>query len=267
MKHLFSNRDIEFMKNTILKAGDKALEIQKHGLQVNRKNDKTIVTQADLLIQDMLISAFSDRFKDVNFLYEEDFSTDEFIYDEHRLSIIIDPIDGTAMYSMYLPIWCVSVGIFEGHTPRYGFVYSPGCDMFFHNDDEHAYINDDVKMVQKSQTIDSETNVFYSSEIQGIYGIDFPGKVRNIGSTAIHACLTIDNARNRTLAFIGKCNIWDWAGALPIIERAGGNVLYINGEEVDYKRIFTGDFSFRDYILVYNSDDFNYVRSIFIDLL
>ena len=131
------------------------------------------------------------------------------------MSAIIDPIDGTAMFSMHLPEWCVSVGIFRGYTPVYGFVYSPGFDMLFYNDDSNAYLNGRPLKADRNISVDNETNIFSASEVSNRFIVDFPGKIRNLGSTALHACLAADNARNRTLAFIGKSNIWDWAGAVP----------------------------------------------------
>jgi fructose-1,6-bisphosphatase/inositol monophosphatase family enzyme len=75
--------------------------------------------------------------------------------------------------------------------------------------------------------------------------------------------LTIDNARNRTLAFIGRSRLWDWAGAIPIIIKAGGTVRYVSGQEIQYRDVIRNEYRLPDYVLVYNSDDFEMVRNIF----
>ena len=104
------------------------------------KMTESIVTQADIWVQNYLIEKISERFPEFQFISEEktnhntDFSGD-------KISVIIDPIDGTAMFSMHLPIWCVSIGIFKGYTPLYGFVFSPGSDLLFYNDDNSSYLN------------------------------------------------------------------------------------------------------------------------------
>ena len=113
--------------------------------------------------------------------------------------------------------------------------------------------------------IDSETNIFCSSEAS-VAGKKFPGKIRNLGSTALHACLTADNSRNRLLAFIGKACLWDWAGAMPIISKAGGNINYLNGSPIDIKRIIKNSYALEDYVVVYNTDNFDLIRSYFTDL-
>jgi len=222
------------------------------------------VTQADILVQNELVEKISGRYPGMDFIYEENYTcSPDAGMKPGRMTAIIDPIDGTAMYSMYLPVWCISVGIFLGEQPLYGFVYSPGFDMLYYNDNDAAYLNGRRLSADREMRIDSETNLFYSSEMRPGTVINFPGKIRNIGSTALHACLTTDNRRNRVLAFIGKSFLWDWAGAIPIIGKAGGNLRYINGGEIDYRAILENGCRMRDYLVAYNTDDFTLIRKIF----
>jgi fructose-1,6-bisphosphatase/inositol monophosphatase family enzyme len=263
MSFAFNKSDFSFFKTLLLEAGAVARRIQDGAISINRKSDRSIVTQADLMVQDLLMRRISERYDNFNFIMEENNTGIVPDIHEETISAIIDPIDGTAMYSMHLPEWCVSVGIFKGYTPVYGFVYSPGFDMFFYNDDSSAYLNDRPVRAEKNITIDSETNIFNASEVGNRFFIDFPGKIRNLGSTALHACLAIDNARNRTLAFIGKSHLWDWAGAVPIILKAGGMLRYISGEEIDFHAVIHNNNHLLDFAIVYNSDDFESIRKIF----
>ena len=260
---IFKKEDFDFFRGVVREAGNLALKHQKHGLTVKRKNDSTIVTEADYAVQEYLIENISRRYQDFNFIHEENFGGLHGDIDEEAIYVIIDPIDGTAVFSMLLPTWCVSVGIFKGYSPLYGFVYSPGSDLFFYNDEDAAYLNDNKIEVEAEMKIDSESNLFYASEIQKVFSIDFPGKIRNIGSTALQASLTIDNARNRTVGFIGKSYIWDWAGALPVILKAGGRVCYISGKRIDFKKVYENDFEFCDFLVVHNSMELEVMRKFF----
>jgi fructose-1,6-bisphosphatase/inositol monophosphatase family enzyme len=260
---MFKEQDFNFFKTLIREAGALATSIQGGVIEVTRKDDASIVTQADMAVQDLLERNISSRYGGVRFIHEENYHCDGSILADEALSVVIDPIDGTAMYSMYLPVWCVSIGVFQGAVPRYGFVYSPGFNMLFHNDDEHAYMNDQVRRVNEALPIDRETNIFYASEAHDDYSIVFPGKVRNLGSTALHACLTVDNARNRTLAFIGRSHLWDWAGAIPIIQKAGGHVRYISGNDVQYREIVRNGCKLPDYLVAYAHKDFAVIQNIF----
>jgi len=260
-KNFLSGDDINFFIRIVKSAGDAALTFQKQDMDIYRKADRSIVTEADLQSQNFLIKQINSRFTGFNFICEENFSESATL-SENKINVIIDPIDGTAMFSMHLPFWCVSVGIFAGITPAYGFVYSPGCDLLFHTDDMNSYLNGRKLEVDYNTPIEKETNIFYSSEIKGIT-INFPGKARNLGSTALHACLTTDNRRNRLLAFIGKSFLWDWAGAIPIVEKAGGKLKYLDGREIDYKNIAANAFELEDYAVAFNYNDFKEIKKIF----
>jgi len=263
MVEIFTPDDFQFIQSLVKKAGKVALNIQQSDLAITRKGDSTIVTRADFEVQELLISELSVRFPHAVFIHEENFDRSKRLLNDDTLAFIIDPIDGTAMYSMHLPIWCISIGIFTGFNPLYGFVYSPGSDMFFRNDNDHAYLNDIPVTVDQDILLEKETNIFYASEIPGIFNIDFPGKIRNLGSTALHACLTVDNRRNRVLAFIGEAYLWDWAGAIPIILKAGGLVRYLSGRKPDYREIIENNYQLKEYLISTSSKDFPSIQNIF----
>lgn len=255
--------DIEFLKSLVIRAGDTAQRMQDEGVEVSRKQDTSIVTRADLTVQDMVIEGITSYFSDVVCIHEENCEKPPGRIDDEGLYAIIDPIDGTAMYSMYLPVWCVSIGIFRGEEPLHGFVYSPGFRMMFYNDGERSFLNGKPIRAVMNDAIDSETNLFYASEVFHDFSISFPGKIRNLGSTALQACLTIDNARNRTLAFVGKSHIWDWAGSIPIVQKAGGRIRYLEKGEVRVREIMMNEYELPDYCLVYNQTDFETIRCLF----
>ncbi len=255
--------EVEYIKKIVQEAGHLARDYQSRELGVRRKIDSTIVTEADLAVQNYLVTNLRDRFPYLNFIHEENFDKASTVITEDTVSAIIDPIDGTAMYTMHLPLWCISVGIFHGYEPRYGFVYAPGSDMMFYCDDEHSYLNEREIQSLKNMSVDRETNIFYASEVRNIRLQNFPGKIRNLGSTAFHACLTIDNERNRVLAFIGRSFLWDWAGAIPIILKAGGHVRYLSGSTIDFPRVFNDGCSFKEDLIASGLDDLEKVSGYF----
>ncbi len=230
---------------------------------MRRKDDNSIVTQADIEIQEFLIRELSCRFPTMKFIHEEDREESFGEVDETTLLAVIDPIDGTAVFSMGLPTWSVSVGIFKGFTPLYGFVYSPGCRMMFHNDDKAAYLNGVPVRVDRDMPVEAETNIFVTAELFKNYTLTFPGKVRNLGSTALHGCLVADNVRNRTLAFIGRSYLWDWGGLMPIVLKAGGSLRYMSGKEPDIREIIANSFLLTEYCIAYSSAKFDYITDLF----
>jgi len=267
-KFILNQDDIGFLKKLIKHAGLRALEFQQKGmdLDISRKEDSSIVTEADLWVQNYLVENIAKKYPTFNFIYEENFDRSSVTADENGVNVIIDPIDGTAMFSMGLPIWCISIGIFDGYKPVYGFVYSPASDLFFYNDNDSSYLNEKPVATDPEMKLDSESNIFHSSELKGKIDINFQGKARNLGSTALHAALVTDNVRNRVLAFAGQSYLWDWAGAIPVIEKAGGIVRYIDGSEIDYREIIENRYAMKNFIVATSRKDFSLMREIFIPL-
>ena len=264
---MLDDKDLTFIRSLIQRAGRLARRIQKGSIEIKRKSDSTFVTQADILLQNMIIDGIKKKFRslDVKFISEENFDGSTIDIGPETLTFIIDPIDGTAVYTMGLPTWSVSLGIFEGFIPKYGFVCSPASDLFFHSDDDRAYLNGRTVSARLDFEIDSETNIFFASGLEREYKFDFPGKIRNIGSTALHASLCADNGRNRTLAFFGnRASLWDWAGSIPIILKSGGNLRYINGGEIDYRKVFENRCVFLEHLVAYNAESFSAVQKIFV---
>ena len=158
-KAIFSDSDISFFLDLITFAGSTALQMQKGILEVHRKEDSTIVTQADIWVHNYLSEKITERYKYFQIISEEKTNLDT-DFSRDRISVIIDPIDGTAMFSMHLPIWCVSIGIFRGYAPLYGFVFSPGSDLLFYNDNDHSYLNGKKLISDLAVIIERETNIF-----------------------------------------------------------------------------------------------------------
>jgi len=252
---LFESSDIRYIRSLVREGGLLAGDLQHRGIDIQRKDDRSLVTEADFAVQNYLVSGLTDRFPGINLITEENFVQAASLVTDDTLTAVIDPIDGTAMYTMGLPLWCVSVGIFSGFSPVYGFVYAPGADMFFHSDDQGSYLNNQPLHVDKGLVPDNEATIFFASEIKNIWLAKFPGKVRNLGTTAFHACLTADNRRNRVLAFIGRSFLWDWAGAIPVILGAGGKVVHPSGKPIDYHRLINGDCRFTEDLIATGVDD------------
>ncbi len=260
MSGIFGKHDFDFFLSIIESAGELAHSYQKKGFNIEEKADSTIVTEADFKVQELIVERISSNYPDVNFVHEENFDTSVNRINPDTLTVIIDPIDGTSVFSMYLPMWCISIGVFEGYNPLYGFVYSPGSGFLFYNDNDRAYLNGKELEAVYGTRVNTETSFFCASEISNMILPEFPGKIRNLGSTAMHACLTADNARNRSLAFIGQSYLWDWAGAIPVLLKAGVKLNHLNGEEPDYKKIAENGYYIPEPLIAHTAENFEDIK-------
>jgi len=260
MNYAFTSKDFTFFNDLIHEAGQLALGIQKSGFNIERKLDNSIVTEADFKVQELIVNSVKNRFNHINFVHEENFDKSVNNFHKDEFSIIIDPIDGTSVFSMRLPLWCISLGIFKGYEPVYGFVYAPASDFYFYNDNDNAFLNNKPVKIINDLKLTRESCFFCASEIPNAVKSSFPGKIRNFGSTAFHASLLADNARNNVFAFIGESYLWDWAGAIPIILKAGGHISYCDGSNIDYEYVVKNNYRFLKPLVAYACDEFGAVE-------
>src|SRR5512132_1401783 len=88
---------------------------------VERKADRTVVTQADRDVEAFLVRELGALLPDAGILGEEGATRPG----QGSLRIILDPIDGTAAFVAGLPTWCVCIGILDGAEPVAGVVHAP----------------------------------------------------------------------------------------------------------------------------------------------
>lgn len=162
----------------------------------------------------------------------------------------VDPIDGTLNYLRYIPLCCVSIGLWQGDMPLLGVIYDFNRDeMYSGISHEGAWLNgNDIRV---SPTDSKEKAVlctgFPSSADHSSVAIkDFIKqvqdykKVRLIGSAALSlayvACGKLDAYYERDIM------LWDIAGGIPIISGAGGKIwIEKSGKKENCFNLFAGN--------------------------
>ena len=94
---------IEPFLDEILKAGEFAFSSQE---KVARgiKSDGTVITEVDLEINRRISLCIKERYPDANLITEE--AVDDFD-PEKEYTFVLDPLDGTDVYSQGMPGWCI----------------------------------------------------------------------------------------------------------------------------------------------------------------
>ena len=112
---------LETIIDAITKAGDKILEIYESDFQVEKKDDNSPITKADLesnkIIKESLLQA------GIPILSEEDVD-DKSRTDSDKVWIV-DPLDGTQDFVHKTGEFTVMVGLVENHVPILGLIYLP----------------------------------------------------------------------------------------------------------------------------------------------
>jgi len=250
---------------SVRKAGQLASEKQKNlsELHEERKSDDTLVTDVDREIESKIVEAVKKTYPNSNILGEE---LGHISSGEDGYTFVIDPIDGTDAFRQGLPGWAISVGLLNATAvPVAGIVYAPRMRMLLYSDlnaqspSVEGYLSRTRKDVKPAH---NQSNLMVSSRIHKQVDISrFRGKIRSLGSAAIHLCSPI--VYKNVIGAVEKRGqyAWDIAGAHAILRSCGYVTEYLSGDEVDYKKISDGTET-PDVLLAGPSRTVDYLREV-----
>jgi myo-inositol-1(or 4)-monophosphatase len=230
----------EFVENTLRKSGTLLMEMYGKG---NRelKFDDDLVTEAENTAWNLISIKIKGSFDDHGFLRE---ITQEQLSSEDcpRFLWILDSLDGAAAFQAGMPVWGISAALFEKFWPVLGFLYLPVTgELYSAYAGREALLNDKPIRVREDQNVDNESLVLVYSRFHNNFISTFPGKIRNLGSSAGHLAYVARGAADACL--LKNVSVQDLAAGSIILEAAGGEIRYLDGrpfhvgEFLDGKRI------------------------------
>jgi myo-inositol-1(or 4)-monophosphatase len=222
-----------FAVETIRLLGEEAMQFFGKGRH-RPPFDQELITQAELHLLDTFQETLRNRYLG-HLIFGQDPLDDDYTHDAKRYLWVFDPLDGVDNFQSGIPIWGMSLALFENLWPVLGIFFMPATNDLFHAcAGESAYWNDRPIHISDRSTISEESLLLTFSRFHRDYECTFPGKIRDFGSMGAHACFV---AMGRADAAItGRESFKDLAAVRVIIESAGGTICQANGGE-----FFLGD--------------------------
>jgi myo-inositol-1(or 4)-monophosphatase len=198
------------------------------------------VTGADLEVEKILKTAIQKNFPSHEILSEE---TTSDIKDP--LSVdhlwVMDPIDGTVNFRYERNYSAISVAYVEKGEVQAGMVLNPFRNEFFHAEKEKGSFVDERK-IHVSDQLDINKSTLYMDNnynpkntritLEMLLNLPQLPWILLEGSAILSLC---DVAAGRgDLYFNRKLKPWDNAAAFIIIEEAGGTILNLKGEKINF---------------------------------
>jgi myo-inositol-1(or 4)-monophosphatase len=118
----------EFVCDLARRAGELQLSRYEDPGQVREKAPKDLVTEVDLLCEDLMVGAIRERFPEDAILSEERGGE---ISSTGR-TWLLDPVDGTANYARGNPLFCACVSVLEGDAVTHAAVAAPRIGDLYH---------------------------------------------------------------------------------------------------------------------------------------
>ncbi|MGV8073062.1 MAG: inositol monophosphatase family protein [Syntrophobacteraceae bacterium] len=217
-----------FAMETVRRAGDEALRFYGKG-DPETKFDYELVTEAELCIADFFGEQLRSRFPDHG-IFGVSSPEKNYIHGARGYLWIYDALDGIANFQAGIPVWGISMALLDNYWPIFGVFYMPVTgDIFYANAGQKAYWGNEVIRIPDPGEINNESVLLTYSRFHNHYKSTFPGKIRNLGSTAAHICYV---ARGRAEgALLSHVSYQDLAAAQIILKAAGGQIYKMDGTE------------------------------------
>ncbi|MFZ6030458.1 MAG: inositol monophosphatase family protein [Chloroflexota bacterium] len=206
--------------------------LQEHfspdGLAAQRKADNSVVTQADLAADRLIIERIQSAYPSDAIITEEQFTA---LQGPSRPTWVVDPLDGTTNFSLGIPIWGVSIARLVNGWPVTGVVYFPLLNECYSAErGAGAFYNGAPLKVTPPTAYDRRQQAFACCGRTYLhYNVSVPYKYRIFGSTAYNLCCVARGAA--LVSFDTVAKLWDIAAAWLIVGEAGGAVACLNDEK------------------------------------
>lgn len=232
------------------------------------KNDHSIVTQTDLIVQEFMQQKLQLLLPDATFLGEEGLSDPS----DHLNTLasewvwIIDPIDGTHNFACQNKNFGTMVSLWhnESGQPLYGWIYMPVDDVMYSGGKDQGVFRNDQKLVNK------DTRKHFH-EMAGLLNYNSFHPMNDQVKQNLNAFATVDPSSCAAMKFaamfegnadfsaFGRAKIWDLSAGFALLKALGGHAECINGA---HKNLILKDDSCKSswYLAVNQKESFTPIR-------
>ena len=180
-----------------------------------RKSDGTLASEADLATEAFLMGELGRAYPGDEICSEE--TPEHRCVGEGRVWSL-DPVDGTHNFIAGLGVWAVSVGLIERGQPALGVVCSPPLGLTWAGArGGGAWLNGRRLPCPSAHPVRRNDLVGVNSDMPR--DLPLPGKTRNLGSAALHACWVATGVMRAS--YFHNWVLWDLAAALCLGRELG----------------------------------------------
>lgn len=203
------------------------------------KSDGTRVTAVDIAISENIFRELGVDFPEDQFFSEELSQVDQPLPVTARFSWVLDPVDGTNNFALGIAHCAISLALCEHGEPVYGIVYDLSRRTLMHGGPGFGMHDGDRATQVKTVPVTKESLIGFHSPFDKTLaplasGIISHYKIRGLGSATLHLAYVAAGLLDGCVDFNVK--IWDLAAAIPLVRAAGGEVHFLNGEQLPMKQ-------------------------------
>lgn len=243
-------------------AGDAILKIYNTDFDVERKQDNSPLTEADLASHHTIVDALQRLTPDIPVLSEESASIPFETRRGWQRYWLIDPLDGTREFVKRNGEFTVNIAYIEAHRPALGVVYAPVLDRIYYG------VGGDGAWKQEGDAPAEEIRVAGAlrrpTRVAGSRSHAGDSLKRFLEKLGEHELVSMGSSLKLCLVAEGEADIyprlgptseWDTAAAQAVVEAAGGRVTTLDLQPLRYN---TKDSLLNPYFLVFGDHSVNW---------
>jgi myo-inositol-1(or 4)-monophosphatase len=203
------------------------------------KSDGTRVTAVDIAISENIFRDLGAQFPHDQFFSEELANCDAPIPVTAEYSWVLDPVDGTNNFALGIAHCAISLALCHRGEPVYGVVYDLSRRTLMHGGAGFGMFDGDRQTHVNTAASTKETLIGFHSPFDKTLaplasGVISHFKIRGLGSATLHLAYVAAGLLDGCIDFNVK--IWDLAAAIPMVRAAGGEVHFLNGEQLPMRQ-------------------------------
>ncbi len=235
MEKLLEREKLDILAKAVEDAGLYAKEQQRE-IRRSYKKDGSVITETDLAISKKILSVVSSLFPEANVISEE---TPTAFERDAPYTFVLDPIDGTDVYSQGLPSWAVALGILDkDRKPVGAYISAPrwgiGEDSLFVRLDPGSGLLINGEPWALTGDKDRPRQITMGSSGQRLMDFsNFHGKIRIFGSSILHMLAPVIYSHIQGCVN-QSCFVWDITASHAVLLACGMDIQYVDGSAFVY---------------------------------
>lgn len=222
-------------------AGKAIMVVYEQDFEVQRKQDNSPLTQADLAAHNIIESGLSALIPELPVLSEESAAIPFATRRQWGNYWLVDPLDGTREFVKRNGEFTVNIAMIENHSPVMGVVYAPALKLLFYagkGQGAFRQLGSGIAQAIHTRPFDpTQTTVAGSRSHAGEELLKFldrmgPHVLISMGSS-LKICLVAEGKAD-VYPRLGLTSEWDTAAAQCILEEAGGRLVGLDGTPLRY---------------------------------
>ena len=226
-------------------AGEAIMEVYRGHIEVERKDDNSPLTVADLAANHVIQSNLGKLSPEIPVISEESAAMDFSVRSNWRRYWLVDPLDGTREFIKRNDEFTVNIALIEEGSPVLGVVYAPALALMYSASAETGAmrqqgtaeptlirarsLNGSQPIIAGSRSHSDHKMQIFLQKISEKFG---PPMVIPMGSS-LKICLVAEGGAD-VYPRLGPTSEWDTAAAQAVLECAGGSLVDLHGQPLRY---------------------------------